>query len=237
MNSDDDRILPNHLGFIVDGNRRWARERGLSTYDGHKRGFEVLKEMAYVAKDRGLKYVSAFIFSTENWGRSEDEVNYLMRIFLYAFKHDAKQMIKDGFRIIFLGRRDRLSDKILREMDEVEGWSRDNTATTLALCFNYGGHAEIVDAARHMAADVQSGKASLADMTEEKFRQYIYHPELPDLDMLVRTSGEERISGFMLWRMAYSELMFLDKKWPDMTAADIDMVLDEYAHRHRRFGK
>ena len=231
------RILPNHIGFIVDGNRRWARERNLPTYNGHKKGFEVLKHMAYVAQNRGIKYVSAFIFSTENWQRSEEEVGYLMKLFLSAFKNDMKQMVKDGFRIIFLGRRDRLSAPILEAIHETEEDSKDNTSTTLALCFNYGGRAEIVDAAKHLVADVQSGAVSLKDFNDTDLDKYMYHPDLPDLDMVVRTSGEERISGFMLWRAAYAEFLFLKKNWPDMTEADFDDCLDEFAHRHRRFGK
>ena len=122
-------------------------------------------------------------------------------------------------------------------MDEAETESAGNSDATLAIHFNYGGHAEIIDAARHLAADVQSGRADLAEMTDDKFRQYLYHPEVPDMDMMVRTSGEQRVSGFALWRIAYSELMFLDKKWPDMTEADIDTIIAEYSHRNRRFGK
>lgn len=230
-------ILPNHLGFIVDGNRRWARERGLTTFQGHKKGFEVLKQMAYAAKDRHLPFVSAFVFSTENWGRSKDEVDYLMRIFIHAFKHDLKQMVRDGFKIIFLGRRDRVSKEILDEIATTEEISKDNNAITLALCFNYGGWAEITDAAKHLAADAISGKVNLADVNETNFSQYLYHPELPPVDMMVRTSGERRLSGFQLWRVAYSELMFIDKKWPDMTEQDLDDILAEFAHRQRRFGK
>ena len=232
-----ERIIPNHLGLIVDGNRRWAKERGLTTYEGHKQGFEVLKQVAYCAQARRIPYLSAFIFSTENWQRSESEVSYLMKIFLHAFRHDMKQMIGDGFRIIFLGRRDRVSQDILRAMDEAEKQSAGNSQTVLALHFNYGGRAEIIDAARHLAADVRAGKANLAEMSEERFAGYMYHPELPDLDLMVRTSGEQRLSGFMLWRAAYSELMFIDKNWPDMTEQDIDDIIDEYSQRNRRFGK
>ena len=213
-------VLPNHIGFIVDGNRRWARERGLPTYNGHKRGFEVLKQMAYVAQ-----------------GRSEDEVGYLMKLFLSAFQNDMRQMVRDGFRIIFLGRRDHLSKQILDAIAETERDSANNTSTTLALCFNYGGRAEIVDAAKHLAAAVQQGDVSLKDFADSDLDKYMYHPELPDLDMVVRTSGEERISGFMLWRSAYAEFLFLRKNWPDMTEADFDACLDEFAHRQRRFGK
>lgn len=231
------KIVPTHLGFIVDGNRRWAKEHGLPSSEGHRRGYEVLKKIAYVCKDRGIKYMSAYIFSSENWGRSADEVGYLMKLFLFAFRHDMRKFIDDGFRIVFLGRRDRVSQEILDIMDEAETKSAGNSDATLAIHFNYGGHAEIIDAARHLAADVQSGRADLAEMTDDKFRQYLYHPEVPDMDMMVRTSGEQRVSGFALWRIAYSELMFLDKKWPDMAEADIDTIIAEYSHRNRRFGK
>ena len=231
------KIVPTHLGFIVDGNRRWAKEHGLPSSEGHRRGYEVLKKIAYVCKDRGIEYMSAYIFSSENWGRSADEVGYLMKLFLFAFRHDMRKFIDDGFRIVFLGRRDRVSQEILDIMDEAETESAGNSDATLAIHFNYGGHAEIIDAARHLAADVQSGRADLAEMTDDKFRQYLYHPEVPDMDMRVRTSGEQRVSWFSLWRIAYSELMFLDKKWPDMTEADIDTIIAEYSHRNRRFGK
>lgn len=230
-------IVPNHLGFIVDGNRRWAKEHGLPSSEGHRRGYEVLKKMAYACKDRGIKYLSAYIFSTENWGRSVDEVDYLMKLFLMAFRNDVKKLVADGFKIIFLGRRDRVSQEILDIINETEKMSADNTDAVLALHFNYGGHAEIIDAAKHLAADVKSGRVDLADVSDENFSQYLYHPELPEIDLMVRTSGEKRVSGFSLWRIAYSELMFLEKKWPDMTEADIDNIIAEYSRRNRRFGK
>lgn len=230
-------IVPNHLGFIVDGNRRWAKEYGLPSSEGHRRGYEVLKKMAYACKDRGIKYLSAYIFSTENWGRSVDEVDCLMKLFLMAFRNDVKKLVADGFKIIFLGRRDRVSQEILDIINETEKMSADNTDAVLALHFNYGGHAEIIDAAKHLAADVKSGRVDLADVSDENFSQYLYHPELPEIDLMVRTSGEKRVSGFSLWRIAYSELVFLDKKWPDMSEDDIDDILNEYASRQRRFGK
>lgn len=231
------KIVPTHLGFIVDGNRRWAKEHGLPSSEGHRRGYEVLKKVAYVCKDRGIEYMSAYIFSSENWGRSADEVGYLMKLFLFAFRHDMRKFIDDGFRIVFLGRRDRVSQEILDIMDEAETESAGNSDATLAIHFNYGGHAEIIDAAKHLAADVKSGRVDLADVSDENFSQYLYHPELPEIDLMVRTSGEKRVSGFSLWRIAYSELMFLDKKWPDMTEADIDNIIAEYSRRNRRFGK
>jgi undecaprenyl diphosphate synthase len=245
-----------HIGFVVDGNRRWAREKGLPTFDGHKKGYEVLKEMAYAAQERDIKYVSSFIFSTENWSRSADEIGYLMDLFLWAFRSDMKQLIKDGFRVIFLGRREGLRAKICAAIEKTEKDSAHNTGTTLALCFNYGGQAEIADGARNVAAEIIGEATKLfakADVTAEEahkkllaklhrinektFANYLYHPELPPLDLLVRTSGEERLSGFHLWRAAYAELLFLDKMWPDMTADDLDFCIDEFATRQRRFGK
>lgn len=235
--SETEKTIPTHVGFIVDGNRRWARERGLPTSEGHRRGYEVLKKMAYACKDRGIKYLSAYIFSTENWGRSAGEVDYLMKLFLTAFRNDVRKLVADGFKIIFLGRRDRVSQEILDIINETEKMSADNTDAVLALHFNYGGHAEIIDAAKHLAADVKSGRVNLADVSDKNFEQYLYHAELPEIDLMVRTSGEKRVSGFSLWRIAYSELMFLDKKWPDMSEDDINNILDEYASRQRRFGK
>lgn len=220
----------NHLGFIVDGNRRWARERGLPTKAGHERATEVLKQMAYAAQERGIKYVSAYTFSTENWSRSKEEVGYLMDLFLWYFQKDLKQLVKDGFRIVFLGRRDGLRAKICAAIEKAEKDSANNKSTTLALCFNYGGHAEIVDAAKSLC---ESGN----DFTEENFAKHLYHPEVPPIDMMVRSSGEQRLSGFMLWRLAYAELMWIDKKWPDMTTDDLDTILSEFARRQRRYGK
>lgn len=231
---------PNHVGFIVDGNRRWAKSHGLKIADGHKKGFEVLKQMAYIAKDRGIDYVSVFIFSTENWSRSKSEVSYLMRLFLRSFKYDMHKMAQDGFRIIFLGQRDRLSKDILKAIKETEDISSGNKGITLALCFNYGGRSEIVDASKKIAQALNNGDLSVeevANFKESDFSNYLYHPDLPDIDLMVRTSGEERLSGFMLWRIAYSELLFIKKNWPDMVAGDFDFCLEQFAARQRRFGR
>ncbi|MFZ2560327.1 MAG: polyprenyl diphosphate synthase [Candidatus Nanoperiomorbaceae bacterium] len=222
--------LPTHLGIIIDGNRRWARAHNLPTFEGHRLGYAKLLKMAYVARDRGVKFISAYTFSTENWSRSQEEVEYLMALSLRAFSHDMKKLVKDNFRIIFLGRSDRVAPAINAKITELEQSSHDNTGTTLALCFNYGGHAEIVDAAKQLA---DSG----VDFTEENFAKNLYHPELPPCDLIVRTSGEQRLSGFQLWRSAYAEFIFVDKNWPDFTEQDFDDVLAEFARRSRRFGK
>ncbi len=229
--------LPRHIGFIVDGNRRWARKHDLPTYDGHKRGMEVLMDMAYVAQARGVEFVSAFVFSTENWQRAKEEVNYLMDLFLWSFKHDMKRLVKDGFRIVFIGRRNGLRAKIRAAIEKTEKDSAANTGTTLAVCFNYGGQAEIVDTAKILAEKVANAEMKVDEITEETFAANLWHPEIPPIDMLVRSSGEMRLSGFMLWRAAYAELMWIQKNWPDMTEKDFDDVLTEFAQRQRRFGK
>lgn len=226
-----------HIGFIVDGNRRWAQSKNLSTYDGHKRGYEVLKEMAYAAEARGVKFVSAFVFSTENWQRSKPEVDYLMDLFLWAATNDMKKLIRDGFRIVFIGRRHGLRAKIRQAIEKTEKDSAANKGTTLALCFNYGGQAEIVDAAKSLAEKVARGEMKADDITEETFAANLWHPEIPPVDIMVRSSGEMRLSGFMLWRAAYAELMWIKKNWPDMKESDLDDVLAEFARRQRRFGK
>ncbi len=223
----------NHLGVIIDGNRRWASDRGMLPIEGHRAGYEVIKNMAYAARARGVKYMSGYIWSTENWGRPENEVTGIMDLFLWALKRDMKKLIRDGFRIVFLGSRDRLSKKIIAAIESAEKDSINNTECTLALCFNYGGHQEIVDACRKIcASDVDP-----SEINEELFAQNLYHPEIPPIDMMVRTSGEMRISNFMLWRVAYSEFMFVDKKWPDMTENDLDDIVAEFNSRQRRFGK
>lgn len=232
-----ENTLPNHIGFVVDGNRRWAREKNLPTRDGHKRGYEVLKEMAYIARDRNVKYMSAFIFSTENWSRAKEEVDYLMDLFMWSFSNDMKKLVKDGFKIIFLGRKNGLRAKIRTAMEKTEKESQNNNGPTLALCFNYGGHAEIADAAKEIAEKVKNGEMNTDEINEENLANHLYHPELPPIDMLVRSSGEMRLSGFMLWRASYSELMWIDKKWPDMNETDFDDILAEFAGRSRRFGK
>ena len=232
-------IIPEHIGFILDGNRRWAKKRNLPTLEGHRAGYNRLIDLAHFAKNSGVKYVSAFVFSTENWNRSKEEVDYLMGLLLKMFMRDAKKLVREGFRVVVLQKRlpakGALFAKIQKRIDELEQLSaqlsdKDFNGTTLALCFNYGGHMEIVEAAEKLAASGQ-------EFTEENFAKFIYHPEIPACDLIVRTSGEERISGFQLWRAAYAEFMFVDKNWPDFSEEDFTNVLGEFSLRSRRFGK
>ena len=223
-------IIPNHLGFILDGNRRWAKKHGLPTYEGHLAGYHALKDVILKAADEGVKFVSIYAFSTENWKRSEEEVSGLMGLALRVFKTDIKELIKNQIRVRILGARDGIPEKLLKAMEEVEETSKDFTRTTVAVCFNYGGQREIVDAVN---AAMQNGAT---EITEAILRNHLYEPDIPDIDMVVRTSGEERISNFMLWRVAYSEFHFLDKLWPDMRPSDVDDIIAEYNRRNRRFG-
>lgn len=220
-----------HLGFIVDGNRRWARERGLPTLEGHRRGFDRVKKTINVLKDSEVKFVSFFLFSTENWQRSPEEVNYLMKLVKDTIDSLVKTYKQQNIRICICGRPERVDPEIWQKLMRAEADTKGNTGLTVCICFNYGGHWEIVDAARTMQA------AGDDDYTPENFRRYLYHPEVPDCDLIVRTSGEERISGFQLWRAAYSEFLFLDKYFPDIEAADCQAILDEFHSRQRRFGK
>lgn len=232
MNMSQSTNTPKHIGFIVDGNRRWARERGLSTMEGHTRGYEQLKEVGLDLLDRGVETVSAYVFSTENWKRAESEVSYLMNLLMKVATRDLDEIIEKNVRIRFVGTTDNLSDKVIKTIRKCEEKSAHCTKGTLALCFNYGGRAEIADACKQIAEEGIPPE----QITPEVVQQHLYQPDIPDVDLTVRTSGEQRLSNFMLWRAAYSELMFIDKYWPDMTKQDASGIIDEYSRRKRRFG-
>lgn len=220
-----------HIGFIADGNRRWARSRGLPTLEGHRQGFDKVQLIVDALKDTEVGFVSFFVFSTENWDRSEEEVSYLMKLIGDSINQLAKKAKNENLRIVLLGRPEPVDPKLWQRLMQVEEATKANTGLTVCFCFNYGGRWEIADAATKAVA------AGETEFTPEVFRQYIYHPEVPDCDLIVRTSGEERISGFQLWRAAYSEFLFLDKHFPDIEAADCRLALDEFHSRGRRFGK
>lgn len=223
---------PNHVGLIMDGNRRWAIASGKKTLEGHKRGSEVFKDISIGLFDKGVKYVSGFIFSTENWQRKADEVDYLMRLVIKAVELHLDDYHQKNIRIRILGRRDNLKTNILKAIQRTEEKTAENNGGTLALCFNYGGRQEIVDAVKQI---VVSGTKQ-EQINEEMLSNSMYVSEIPDIDLLVRTSGEQRLSGFMLWRAQYAELAFVDTLWPDMTMDKMDNVIEEYSNRQRRFG-
>ncbi len=227
----DASIVPQHLGLILDGNRRWAKQQGLPTLEGHQKGAEVFRKIAYAAFERGIKYVSAFVFSTENWQRTQEEVSYLMGLVSKVVDKYLDEFHQKGVKIVILGSREGLDKKVEKALDAAITKTADNVNGTLALCFNYGGQQEIIDAVKSLPTD------EIDKLTPDNFEQYLYSPSLPNVDLVVRSSGEHRTSGFMLWRAAYAELIFVDKFWPDFTDEDLDKVLTIFAKRNRRFGK
>jgi undecaprenyl diphosphate synthase len=225
--------VPNHLGLILDGNRRWAKARGLPTLEGHRQGAETFKTVALAAFDRGIECVSAYTFSSENWQRTEEEVGYLMKLLIKAVEKHLSTFDEAGIRVVVLGRRDGLDTAVLRAIEKTESKTTGNKQGTLALCFNYGGQDEIVDAVKQiMTAGTKPG-----DITKETLAEAMYHPEVPGVDLMIRTSGEQRTSGYMLYRSDYAELYFTDIFWPDFNENELDKALQEYSQRKRRFGK
>ncbi len=226
----DENHVPRHLGIIMDGNRRWAVEHGLRPMQGHEEGVETLKKIIRYSFDSGVEVLTAFVFSTENWKRSKTEVDFLMKLVMKMFKYELDEFIKEGCRIVVLGSRDRVSSSIQKAIDEAEERTRHHTKGTLAFCFNYSAEQELADAASQIAEAVRRGD-SLGPL-----RNYLYHPEVPDLDLIIRTSGEHRLSGFMLPRANYAELAFVETHWPAFDTKKLQIVLDDYANRQRRFG-
>jgi undecaprenyl diphosphate synthase len=237
MNTTNDKDIapknvPNHLGLILDGNRRWAKERGLRPFEGHRRGYFRLKKVALAAFDRGVNYVSAYVFSTENWKRSPEEVAYLMDLLHWVAKHEVVSLHKKGIRVMFIGTDTGLDPKIIKTIHESEAKTAANTKGTLVLCLNYGGQQEMADAA---ASLIRAG-VKAEDVTPDLLAKHMYAPMLPPVDLVIRTSGEQRLSGFMLWSAAYAEMKFIVKNWPSFTVADLDVALADYSKRERRFG-
>ncbi|MES2630897.1 MAG: polyprenyl diphosphate synthase [Patescibacteria group bacterium] len=229
---DDAVILPQHVGYIIDGNRRWARQHGIPVYEGHLAGYNALKDVAVATLESGVKYISAYVFSTENWKRDTAEVRKLLALVLRLVSVDIPMFNEYNIRLKVLGSREGVSAKILKAIDKAEQATAGNTGGEFALCFNYGGQLEIVEAVKKI---VQSG-VDASEIDAELIAQNLYAPEVPPIDLLVRTSGEQRLSNFMLWRSAYSELLFLKKNWPDMTKDDVTAIMKEYTRRQRRFG-
>lgn len=225
--------IPRHVGYIVDGNRRWAKKHGLPAYEGHLAGYNNLKDILIETTEQGVEYVSAYVFSTENWQRSQDEVRKLMALILKILTADIPLFNKYNVRLKVLGSPERVSPKILKAIANAEAETASNTGGELAICFNYGGQLEIADAVKKI---IQAGISADA-INEQVIAEHLYAPEVPPIDVIVRTSGEQRLSNFMLWRAAYSELIFLKKNWPDMTKEDVSSIIKEYQKRQRRFGE
>lgn len=225
-------MVPEHLGLILDGNRRWARERGLPVIEGHRQGVKTLKKVLKSSIKHGIRYVSAYVFSTENWKRDRDEVQALMKLFMWILKHEVKELDREGIRLRVVGSKLELGHALVKAIHEAEERTKDNDRGTLLLCLDYGGQQEIVDAVKRIA---ELGYPS-EQITPELISKFLYAPDVPPVDLVIRTSGEQRISNFMLWESAYSELIFDKTKWPDFDEECLQAALDEYANRHRRFG-
>ncbi len=219
-----------HVAIIMDGNGRWAKERGLPRIEGHRRGAEKAEKVVEWAADLNIDYLTLYAFSTENWKRPWEEVSFLFNLFVNFIKKRISRMKEEGVKIKIMGRRDGLPKEVIDVWDWVEEETKNEKKITLAIAFNYGGRTEILDAINKIIKD------GIKDVDEETFRKYLYLPDLPDPDIVLRTSGEMRISNFLLWQIAYSELIFIKKYWPDFDKEDLKFALEEFSRRQRRFG-
>jgi len=228
--------VPRHVAVVMDGNGRWAKQRGLPRTVGHEQGESSLFDVVEGAIEIGVKWLSAYAFSTENWKRSADEVRFLMGFNRDVIRRRRDDMHALGVRVRWAGRRPRLWKSVIEELEIAEELTRRNTVLTLTMCVNYGGRAEIADAAAALARAVAAGRVDPAKITDKVLARYLDEPEMPDVDLFVRSSGEQRISNFLLWQSAYAELVFQDTLWPDYDRRHLWAAIEEYARRDRRYG-
>ena len=227
--------VPEHIGIIMDGNGRWAKKRFLPRTAGHIKGAEVFQQITRYCQKIGVKALTVYAFSTENWSRPPEEVEAIMNL-LRKYLNDADLFKDENIRIRFIGDITALADDLQKEILHIEDYSRNNDGLLLNIAINYGGRQEIVFAARSLAKDVLEGKISPEDIDENMFNDRVFTNDCPPVDMILRPSGEERISNFLLWQCAYSEFVYMDVLWPDFTPADLDKAIEEYSNRQRRFG-
>lgn len=222
--------IPKHLGIILDGNRRWAKERGLTPFEGHKKGLQRIKKIVAYCKSKGIKILTLFVFSTENWKRSKKEVNFLMSLAKKALTNDFEKFKKEGIRVRIIGQREKLPPFLQKSIAKIEKLTQNNKEMILNLALSYGGRTEIVEAIKNIIRK----KIKPEEITEDTIRQNLW---VSDVDLIIRTGKEQRISNFLIWQAAYSELYFCQKYWPDFTERDLDLALADYANRQRRFGQ
>ncbi|HEX6547787.1 MAG TPA: polyprenyl diphosphate synthase [Candidatus Dormibacteraeota bacterium] len=223
---------PHHVGIIMDGNGRWARRRGRPHSFGHRAGVRAMKRVMYACEDLGVHILSVYAFSTENWARPRTEVRALMRLFHESIQREIDELDERGIRLVVSGRQDELSERMRERIQAAEGRTAGNRHGVLNVCLNYGGRAEVVDAVRRLVADGVPAET----IDEDSIAARLYHPELPDPDLIIRTAGEKRMSNFLLWQSAYSELYLTDVLWPDFDKAELELAVRDYQGRVRRFG-
>lgn len=229
-------LIPRHVAIVMDGNGRWANQRGLPRIEGHKAGEPALLDVMAGAIELGIKYVSVYAFSTENWRRSPEEVRFLMGFNKEVLRRQRNQLDDWGVRIRWAGRRPKLWGSVIKELEAAEEYTRGNDTCTLTMCVNYGGRAEITDAVTALAHDVAEGRLKPASITERTIQRYLDEPDLPDVDLFLRSSGEQRLSNFLLWQSAYAEFVFMDTLWPDVDRRTLWDAVEIYARRDRRYG-
>ncbi|WP_448202927.1 isoprenyl transferase [Azospirillum sp. sgz302134] len=236
--AEDSRPLrpPAHVAVIMDGNGRWAKARGLPRTAGHKKGVDAVRRTVEAAGDLGIGYLTIFSFSSENWRRPEEEVSDLMQLLRFYLRSEIAVLHKNGVRLRVIGDRARLSADIVRLIEDAENLTRDNRKLTLVVALSYGSRQEITLAARRLAEEVQAGRLDPKDIDEEAVSGRLFTADIPDPDLIIRTSGEKRISNFLLWQAAYAELVFVDTLWPDFTKRDLEAAIEEFHRRERRFG-
>ncbi len=228
--------IPRHVAIIMDGNGRWAAARGLPRGEGHRRGVEALRRTVRAAGDLGIGILTIFSFSAENWSRPPSEIRELMGLLRRFIRNDLADLHRSGVQVRVIGERDDLAPDIRNLLDEAEALTKHNDKLTLVVAFNYGARQEIARAARRLAAEVAAGRVAVAEVTADRLATYLDAPDLPDPDLIIRTSGEQRLSNFLLWQAAYSELVFVPVYWPDFDRATLEQAIVEFRGRERRFG-
>ncbi len=229
--------IPNHIAIIMDGNARWAKSKNLPLQIGHKNGSENVRKVAESCIELGVKFLTIYAFSSENWDRPSDEVNYLMKLLDEYLEKETKPLAEKDVKIVISGNLERLSEATKSKIRNIEEETKNNKSLTLNVAFSYGSRQEIVDAARKIALEVSIGKISLDQISEALFSQNLYHPEIPDPDLLIRTAGDVRLSNFLLWQAAYSELFFTETYWPDFNKENLIQAIKNFNKRERRYGK
>jgi undecaprenyl diphosphate synthase len=227
---------PKNIAIIMDGNGRWAQKQNKNRSAGHKEGVKTLKKIVKAAADLKVESLTVYAFSTENWKRPKAEVDFLLTLMRRTMRNEVEELLQNGVKVNFIGRKDELSENLINEIDHIEKHSLKNKKLTLNIAFNYGGRAEIIDSAKKIAEAYKNNEIQLDQLDENNFSNFLYNRQLQDVELLIRTGGDMRLSNFLLWQSAYAELYFTDKFWPDFEAEDLIKAIKEFKQRERRFG-